>query len=981
MLRFELLGRLRVVTDEGELAIGGRNSRVILACLVLHANERVSVDALVDTAWGTAPPPTAEHALQVYVSKLRRALDAAGERDRIENVAGGYQLVVHDGESDVDQFRVLAAEGRAALSHGTPERALQAFDAALALWRGGPLDDLAFEDVAQAAIHEFEELRLDTLEGRADALLALGRHADVARDLLAEVRSHPARERLVAALMLALYRGGRQREATALFQRHREYLAEELGLDPAPGVVSVHDQLLRQDPALVGSLEVRNELPRPATSFVGRQEELALAEDLLVGGARLLTLIGPGGVGKTRLAIELAASLRPRFSEVVFVELVSVSQPADVVDRIASAFRIPENAEGPLNERLASHLRLRRALIVLDNFEHLLEAVDVVESLVSRTDEPRFVVTSRTRLRLSGEYALPVPPLKPPPAGAAPDTSTPAVALFLERARAANPFFESTPAAIEAVSEVCRRVDGLPLAIELAAARSDVLSPMQLAELVGTDDSVLTSRLRDVPERHRSLTATLAWSVGFLSISEQRVLCRLAVVTGRFDLTMIHDVCEDLAEGMVSLIDIVSDLVDKSFIGRTTSDATEELFFMLETIRSYAQTRICDEDESEAAKARYVEHVRSIAGAASERLRGDGQDASLRALRARQDAVWGALAVACAESWWGEAAAVVTSLTQYWCMSGSVSEGRSWADRVMAHAGVLEPAELLRLKNACGQLAEYQSDFEVADSLHREVLDSAGVVDDGSVRLDALNGLAVIALWRGDANTSLSLSAEAKTLATASADMWRLQHILGNLAGGHYLSGDAGRAREELLEAVSINESIGNLQGRGAMLANLSVIAIEEEKYEDAAQFAHEARAVAENLGDLNRLASAASNEALACTMLGRYQEAGDSLRLAMSLSLQEGDKRVLASVLDASALLASRMGRDRDAATLYGSAAGISEALHLSTPPGVETEKEEDVRRLAEALGETTFEDAWAAGRKGSLESTLALAREIQSG
>jgi non-specific serine/threonine protein kinase len=815
-------------------------------------------------------------------------------------------------------------------------------------------------------------------EGNGDAALAHDWNSDVVRELRDEVARDLSREMPVAALMLALYRTGRQSEAIQLFQRHREFLAEKHGLDPSPVVIAVHDQLFRHELDSAVALEARDELPHPLTLSVGRESDIALCISLLEAGTRLLTLTGPGGVGKTRLAVELASAMRRGSSEAVFIDLGSVRRPDDVLPAIASAFTIPEDAARPLDDRLARHLERRPSLVVLDNFEHVIEAAADVSKVVARTLLPRFIITSRIRLHVDGEYVVPVAPLKVGTADERSVLRSPAVTLFVERARAADATFQLDAATAETVTELCRRLDGLPLAIELAAARVDVLSPSQILALLDEDANILTSRSRDVPDRHRSLAAALTVSTAALSDREWSGLCRLAVVPAVFDLDVADAVCGELTTDIIETVELLNDLVDESLVARM-AESNDDQFNILQTVRAFAVAHASDEVDIPAARRRYVSSVASFTARAEEGLRGSQQESWLTRMQDRQSTIRAALSVALEESLWEQAALIVATTSRYWCMSGTVSEGRTWADRVLEHADDVDPGVSIPLINACGHLAEYQSDFDLAEQLHRRALDAAEQHDMVAQRIDALSGLAVLALWRGDSESSIALSAEAWTLASDASDAWWRQHVLGNLAGAHYLAGDVTRAKEQLQEALKINDAIGNLQGRSAMLANLSVIAIEERRYDDAASFAHDAYDVAKKLGDVNRLAAAASNAGLASAMLGRLDEAGASLAIAMELSIREHDHRVLSSILDATALLASRSGRDEDAATLYGAATALSQALKLAVPEGVEIEKEDDIRGLRQRLGDA-FDLAWESGRIAKVETIVDLARAIQS-
>ncbi|TWF81790.1 transcriptional regulator [Pseudonocardia hierapolitana] len=537
-MRFGVLGSLAVWTADGEpVRIPELKVRALLADLLVHAGRPVGVDRLIDDLWAERMPRDPHGALQTRVSQLRRALAAGGGRDLVVFQPPGYVLQVRDEALDVTRFRRLTAQAAAAA--GPRERAGLLADA-LALWRGPALADFADEEFARSAAARWEEERLEALESRAEARLALGEHGALAAELGELVARHPLRERLRAAHLRALHRSGRQTEALAGFHDFRRLLADELGLAPGRELVALHEAILRHDPAEEPAPEVdalpRSNLPEPLTAVVGR-EDAVTAVRARVAGARLVTLTGPGGVGKTRLALEVAAGLRePDGDGPWLVELAALDARVDgfassvaVATTVATALGLrddPRSAVDPA-ERVADALRTRRTLLVLDNCEHLAGAVaDLVEALLAAAPGLRVLATSREPLRVAGEALWPVPPLALPAPDASPalQRAAGAVQLFAARAAAATPDFVLDDATAAAVARICRRLDGLPLALELAAPRVRVFGVHELADrldavgpLAHTDRfGLLGTGPRSAPARQRTLRATIDWSWGLL---------------------------------------------------------------------------------------------------------------------------------------------------------------------------------------------------------------------------------------------------------------------------------------------------------------------------------------------------------------------------------------------------------------------------------------------------------------------------------
>jgi predicted ATPase len=457
------------------------------------------------------------------------------------------------------------------------------------MWRGSVLADTADEVFVRAEAVRLNEIRITALEQRVAADLELGHHAELVEELQELVARHPYRERFWEQLMLTLYRCGRQAEALRVFQTARAWLAEELGIDPGPALLHLEEQILTHDPALSlsGAPDpgtIPNNLPLQRTSFIGRKKELELGRELLAK-SRLITLIGPPGSGKTRTAIRLAADHTAGFPHgSFFIPLAAVTDVGLIAGAISQTLGLREvPGETPL-EGLKAHLHDRRALLLLDNFEQIIEGAPLIGELLDAAPDIKIMVTSRSRLGISGEQEFPIPPLTVPPAHPLPDLETlstyDAIALFLARARASDPSFDLDAANAAAVAEIAMRLDGLPLAIELAAARIRLLGPQDLADRLGGGLAVLTGAPADAVGRHRTLRQAITWSYDLLPLDEQILFRRLGIFHG-FTLEAATNVA-DLSE--TEVLDGMDSLLSKSLLHRLVGFGKAR-FAMLETLR------------------------------------------------------------------------------------------------------------------------------------------------------------------------------------------------------------------------------------------------------------------------------------------------------------------------------------------------------------------------------------------------------------
>ncbi|WP_406006565.1 tetratricopeptide repeat protein [Streptomyces sp. NBC_00637] len=616
-MRFGILGPLDLRTDDGvPVEPGGPRPRALLSLLALEAGRSVSVQRLTDGLYGAEPPAGAGNALQSQVSRLRRRLAPHAE---IEATPVGYRLAAPPDAVDLHRFERLTEQGRAALAAGDDPRAATLLREALALWRGPALSDLPDAHAERARL---DELRLSVAQDRVEADLRLGGGPDLVPELRGLLTAHPLSERLYGQLMRALHASGRPAEALTVFEEARRALADELGADPSPELTALHLELLR------GGGSGRPAVPVQLTRFIGRERELARIAEAL-SEARLVTLTGPGGAGKTRLAIEAARArteARPRPSpsgtreDVCFVELAPLADGTRIPYAVLTALGVREGFRTPAGDgadRLSAVLEDRELLLVLDNCEHLVEdAARLTALLLASCRGVRVLATSRESLGITGETLVPVPPLPPDPA----------VRLFLDRARAVRPGFEGHAR----VPGVCAALDGLPLAIELAAARLRTLTPDELADRLDDQFRLLSRGDRSKVPRHRTLRAVVEWSWDLLDEEEQELAHRFTVFSGGATLDAVETVC-----GLPYPEDLLASLVEKSFLEVTESPtAAEGRYRMLETIRVFAAEGRTGEQALRDAHARYFLR---LAERAEPYLRGRDQLPWLARLDAEHD--------------------------------------------------------------------------------------------------------------------------------------------------------------------------------------------------------------------------------------------------------------------------------------------------------------------------------------------------------
>ncbi|MET7750470.1 BTAD domain-containing putative transcriptional regulator [Micromonospora sp. NPDC005367] len=683
-MRFGILGATEVYPADGRrLTIGGARLRALLALLLLDAGRVVPRERLIDGLYGADPPARAANALQSQVSRLRHLL-SSGPVDPVEFHPAGYRLAVDPDDVDAHRFTRLVDAGRLALAAGDHVRAVGELREALALWRGEPLADVTDAPFASAHAARLRDRRLTATEDRIEAELALAGAPEAVRPLVTELReliaAHPLRERLHGQLMRALHADGRRAEGLAVFADLRRLLADELGTDPSAELVALHTALLR-DAADAAPVPPRlPPLPGQLTSFVGREEELRRLAKLLAE-ARLVTLHGPGGVGKTRLAVETAGRYD---GDVCLVELAALPPGAEVAPAVLAALNLRDTAlrvpGGPRDatERLVAALADRRLLLVLDNCEHVIDdAARFTARLLGIASSVRVLATSREPLGLTGEALCPVLGLPVPPDGTEPEQAHryAAVRLFADRAADVAPGFTVEPGTVTEVLRICRTLDGLPLAIELAAARLRALPVAEVAARLDDRFRLLNRGSRGAAPRHQTLRAVVRWSWDLLDEPERRLAQRLSVFAGDSDLAAIERICAPLG---AEVLDVLTGLVEKSLV-----EAGDGRFRMLETVRAFAAERLAEAGEADQLRRAHVAYFLDLARAADAGLRGPAQLDWLRRLDADRDDLHAALHRSIAGGDVTSGLRLVAALAFYWWLRGLRGEGAALAVRLV----------------------------------------------------------------------------------------------------------------------------------------------------------------------------------------------------------------------------------------------------------------------------------------------------------
>ena len=955
-MEFRLLGRLEVVVEGRAVPLDAPKPRALLAILLLRAGQPVSRERLIEDLWAGRPPSSATKVLQTYVSQLRRVLG----RGVIRTVSSAYELRPAPGSFDLHRFEQLLANARAA----SPAVASGLLREALSLWRGPPLAEFAYDAWARPEIERLDELRLGALQDRIEADLALGAAPELVPELELLVGTYPLRERLRGQLMLALYRSGRQADALAAYRAARSALVETLGLEPGADLRRLERAILDQDPQL--DLEpppARRpaSLPGRSTSFVGRRRELRQIRALLARpGTRLLTLTGPPGTGKTRLAVEAMVASSDLYPDgVVLVELAGITDPELVSAAIADALGLYGTPGSRLDESLALFLGGRRTLLVLDNFEQVLDAAPLLSGLIAAAPRLALLVTSRAPLGIPEERRYPVPPLQ----------RTESVRLFAERARAARADFEVSDHNIEAVVELCRRLDGLPLALELAAARVKVLAPEAMLDRLGRRLDLLQAQSGSaLPERHRTMRAAIDWSVELLSEAERALFASLAVFVGGFTLEAAEAVA---ARPELDVVDGLEALLNSSLLRIESMAGDHPRFGTLESVRDYALERLGARGDGDAVRRRHAAFYLPLAEEAEPALFGAEQLSWADRLDAERDNLRAALNWA-AES--GEAEMglrIAAALWVYWLWRGHGREGRDHLERLLA--GGAGPESVRALAHArAASLALHEGDHE-AVRRHLETSLPFFRRDGDDRRLGAYLGvLGGSAIEQGDIERALALTQEGLDVALRCGDPRAEANAYFTVGLALGWNGDLDGAERALEESVRLGRRLGNMRTAGNWLRSLGSVWLARREYEKVSPYVEESLAIGRAVGDARSVAHCLTLLAFLAVDGNEHEIARELLGESIALTRKSGERWGIAANLEVCATLATAQDDPARAARLAACASVLRAQAGFDPCELGWPEPELQVARLRSALGEEAFEAAWAEGRAMRLSDAL---------
>ncbi|HEU4947210.1 MAG TPA: BTAD domain-containing putative transcriptional regulator [Kribbella sp.] len=873
-MEYGLLGPLRVLDDSGvELRLSAAKPRTLLARLLVDRGRPVSADRVTDTLWGDEPPASAANLVHGYVRDLRRLLGAGA----IVTGPDGYCLDLRRDSVDADRFEELVRAAR--------------YEDALALWRGRALPEWAELPWARSVATRLEEERLAALESRLRQDIDEGRAAAVAGELAGLVHEHPTRERLRALQVKALYASGRQAEALEAYAAARRFLIAELGIEPGPELHAIEAAVLAQDPALVSAVPRPEAAPPvPVIPLTGRERDLATLRSSL-DTSRLVTLTGPGGVGKTALAVEFANTLGTSQGSVWYVALTQQSAGGDVATVVARALRLAEDP-GHEVDLVCTYLSRCRGLLVIDNCEHVVDAAaELATAVLASCPDVRVLTTSREPLHAAGEQVVRLDGLEEPAA----------TALFMARARAVAP---AAQLAHDAARNIVRKLDGIPLALELAAARSVSLTLDQLDAGLARPLDLLEGEARAGDPRHRTMRSVIDWSHSLLDLRDREVLAALSVFVGAFDIEAARAVA-----GRDALA-AVEHLLARSMLTRDRDVVGKARYRFLDPVRQYAEEHAPSGARALAGR-HHLEYHAGLAARIDHRIRTVEASAWAAVSRAGTADLRAAVANAIAErsTLTGQ---LVADLYWPWFLDGRLTELRSWATNAL----VIESDSLVRgrLLRALASAALAQGDTTVAIEAARRQLDIAERHQHEELAALARNLLGMAAWAQGDP-AAVAHHRAAIDHARRADSPWTLALVMAIAGRTAHTVGDHDAGAALLLAATDVAEELAEPMVLGSALDYRAHAELSLGRTTEATELAARSLAAYAGIGYQEGLASASTLAAHLAVLAGRYDDAETLLDQAFDLCRRLRHPGGTASVLEARAVLDVEKGDHRQAA------------------------------------------------------------------
>lgn len=1013
-LKIKLFGRFEVWRDEVLVhpqAWGRRKTQTLLKVLLSERGRVFTQDQLIEILFPDLEPTKTARNLYGRIGEIRHALeptlDKSTDSQYVLNAGpGGYCFSKEvscwlDTEEFEKQIKAAQASERA----GRWPEALDTYRQALDLYQGDFLAEDLYEEWTLSPRQHWRELYLTALSQCAECHARMGEYSQALEQCQKALKTEPGRESVYRQKMLYRSLAGQHGEALKVYSECVKVLQAHLNVKPSPETCALHEQISRGDLSSEGypppAGPARHNLPSSVTSFIGREREIIRIKWLL-NTTRLLTLSGAGGSGKTRLALQVAKSLLKEYADGIWLaEFASLSDSKLIPQAVAAALGVREMRGQSLTETLADYLRPKKMLLVLDNCEHLIEAcAQLAETLLQACPDLQVLATSREALGIAGETVWLVPSLSlpddlPAKVGEGASEKLPAlkilrqyeaISLFIERALAGQPTFALTQKNAAAAVQICQQLDGLPLAIELAAARVKVLSAEEIAARLNDRFQLLTGGSRTALPRQQTLQAAMDWSFQLLSEAEKKLLRRLSVFAGGFTLEAVETTCagDDLRKGdsriaPTEILDLLTHLVDKSLV-LVENQPTETRYGLLETVRQYAWDRLRHAGETERLREAHVRFYLSFAEKAEPELEGPLQATWLERLEQEQGNLRIALEYA-KDRATDAGLRVATALSSFWLVRGYITEGRSQMASVLAPTGNLERTiTSAKALNAAGALAEGQGDYLTARAYHEESLAIFRELGDERDIAKTLQHLGFIAWKQGEYTRARSLSEEGLGLSQKLGDFSSIGDLLNNLGLIARAQGEYTQAKAFYEESLGINTKLGNKRAISYLFNNLGSVAENQGDYQTARTLYEKSLALRRELGDKPGIANSLNNLGSVALKQSDYASAHALYEEGLLLQRELRDRWNIAFLLEGTGVVSLAQGQLARAAHLCGAVAALRGAMRASLPPTNRAAFDRTVATIREKLEGKVFAAAWTQGQSLTLEQAIEYALDTST-